>query len=149
MLALGAAIVVAYSMTLQRYALTHPGPKVPYFCIRVSPNLLWGLGIVVYTVWNGLYTASLIFAPLSLLGGIFTTLLVFNLLFAKVLLGEVLTRRKVAGCLVIFLGCTITLVASSRRANSGDALPTNTRSPHLPPALPTGLPLTVCRSPSQ
>ena len=111
-LALAAGAVVAYSMTLQRYALAYPSPKVPLLGIKWRRQRVWGVGIAVYTVGNGLYTAALIFGPLSLLGGVFTTLLAFNLFFAHTLLGEELTRRKVVGALVIFIGATLSLVGS-------------------------------------
>ena len=112
-LALAGAITVAYSMTLQRYALTlPPRQKAQLLCIRCSPNVMWTFGVLVYAAGNGLYTAALVFGPLSLLGGIFTTLLVFNLLFARALLGETLTRGKVIGCLVIFCGASLCLAGA-------------------------------------
>ena len=97
---------------MQRYALAHQGPRVRLHGLEISKGTAWGLGIFVYAVGNGIYTVSLIFGPLSLLGGCFTTLLTFNLFFAQQLLGETLTRAKVVGALTIFGGAALSLAGS-------------------------------------
>mgnify|MGYP007078109165 CR=1 FL=1 len=72
-LALAAAAVVAFSMVLQRYALSYPeGRRVPLLCTTCKPGRAWGVGVAIYTAGNLLYTAALLFGPLSLLGGVFT-----------------------------------------------------------------------------
>ena len=67
LLALGAAIVVALSMNLQRYALTQTGPRMKLLGITMKPSVAWAVGIVAYAAGNGLYTVALIFGPLSML----------------------------------------------------------------------------------
>ena len=42
--------------------------------------------------------------PLTILASVFTTLTVFNLLFARWLLKERVTRAKVLGCCLVLLG---------------------------------------------
>jgi len=112
LLAFGAAAIVAFSMFMQRYALSHPGPKVKLLNSHFSPQTVWGLGILVYSLGNALYSAALLFGPLSLLGSVFTTLLAFNLLFARTLLNESLTRSKLIGATIIFVGAVLSLAGS-------------------------------------
>lgn len=59
---------------------------------------------MLYGAANGLYSPGLLFAPLSLMGSIFTLLLIFNMFFAKHILEEVLTPPKVAGSVIIVIG---------------------------------------------
>jgi hypothetical protein len=59
----GAAAIVAFSMALQRYALTCTEPKATPLG-RLSPGALWATGIGLYAAGNGLYTASLVFGPM-------------------------------------------------------------------------------------
>ncbi|KAL3897017.1 MAG: hypothetical protein SGPRY_013142, partial [Prymnesium sp.] len=99
-LSLAAAWLVALSMSLQRYALTRCRRPARARRARVSPSTLWGCGVGVYALGNGLYSAALFFGPLSLLGGVFTTLLVFNFIFSYKFLGETITRTGALICAV-------------------------------------------------
>ena len=72
--------------------------------------------MVGYGAANGLYVASLQYGPLALLASVFTTLLVFNAIFARVLLGEALTRPKLMGCGTILAGVCFVVVGSPKDA---------------------------------
>lgn len=79
----------------------------------------WGGGVGVDALGSGLHSDALLFGPLSLLGGVFTTLLVFNLSFSYKFLGKIIVRRKVMGALVILAGSTRSLIGSP---NENDAI---------------------------
>jgi len=97
-LATAGAASLAFSMCIQRYALDPAAgeiDKVPLFGFLVPRFAVWFSGLVCYGGANGLYAASLSYGPLSLLAGVFTSLLVWNLMFARCLLREKLTPFKV------------------------------------------------------
>jgi len=101
------AMFLALAMSVQRYALTTP-PPVPCLCgSEQSQFVVWFSGLLIYWVANGLFAVALPFAPLALLGGVFTTLLVWNLVFGKFLLGETITPTKIAGACLIMVGVGI------------------------------------------
>jgi len=108
---LGAASL-ALAMSVQRYALVTP-PPVPFiFGIKVGQFTAWFSGLLIYWVANGLFAVALIFAPLALLGAIFTTLLVWNLFFGWWLLNEKITLIKALGALIIMLGVSLIGIAT-------------------------------------
>ena len=71
-----AAAGIAISMVTQRYALTYPNPKIPLPLIRVKASRCcgWFIGLIMYGAANGLWAAALNFGPLSMLGGVFMTM---------------------------------------------------------------------------
>lgn len=111
-LALAGAIGIAFSMVMQRWALSYPEDRVPLCGLRLPRLVAWFIGILVYAAANGFYAAALNFGPLSLLAGIFTTLLVFNMIFARFLLREELTPPKIAGSTLILLGVILCVIAA-------------------------------------
>jgi NADH:ubiquinone oxidoreductase subunit 6 (subunit J) len=103
---------------VQRYALDpqneiEPG-KVSVFGSHYNRNVVWFGGLILYGGANGFYAMSLLYGPLSLLAGCFTTLLIFNLIFARCMLGEQLSVLKVLGAVVILGGVIACIVASPR-----------------------------------
>ena len=94
-LAICAAACIGISMVTQRYSLASLDEFPRFFCCRLSKGKGWFIGLILYGVANGLQTASLTLGPLFLLGGVFTLLLVFNLLFARIILNESVTAPKV------------------------------------------------------
>lgn len=116
--AFGAACL-ALAMSVQRYGLTTP-PPVPFLCVfELKQFWVWFCGLLIYWVANGLFALSLIYAPLALLGAIFTTLLVWNLLFGWLLLGEKITLIKAAGALCIMIGVALIGIASPSNIPTG------------------------------
>lgn len=111
-LALFGAASLALAMVTQRYALAYSEDNVPFCGSTLPRNIVWFIGLVIYGIANGFYAFSLLFGPLSLLAGIFTTLLIFNLLFAWYLLGEKLTPPRVVGAVVIFSGVVMCIIAT-------------------------------------
>lgn len=114
LLTLGAAMLLSLSLILQRYALSHPNARIPVLCVNVPRDALWFVGLVLYGGANGLKVVALQFGPLSVLASIFTTVLVFNLILARLLLHEALTAPKVVGAIVIVGGATVASVGSCR-----------------------------------
>uniref|UniRef100_A0A7S4F4V2 Magnesium transporter n=1 Tax=Chrysotila carterae TaxID=13221 RepID=A0A7S4F4V2_CHRCT len=112
LLALCGAALLALSMVVQRYALAHPGPRVKMLCWKTTRMRAWVVGLVIYGVANGVYAAALSFGPLSVLGSLFTTLLVFNMIFARYMLGEELEPPRVIGALIILIGATCCAVST-------------------------------------
>jgi len=115
-LAVSGGALLALAMVTQRYALdprnqSVPG-KVPLFKVQYNSTGVWVFGLILYGGANGLYAMALLYGPLSLLAGCFTTLLVFNLIFARCLLGERITLPKVVGSAVILLGVVASILAA-------------------------------------
>jgi hypothetical protein len=106
-LALCGACLLALAMVTQRYALSYKSNEVPFCGLKLSRDAVWFAGLVIYGGANGFYAASLLYGPLSLLAGVFTTLLVFNMLFSWYLLGEELTPPRIAGSVVILIGVVL------------------------------------------
>merc|ERR1719471_2565089 len=100
------AACLALAMSVQRFALTTP-PPVQVFCLELGQFTVWFMGLVIYWIANGLFAVALIFAPLALLGAIFTTLLVWNLFFGWYLLDETVTLIKAVGAGVIMVGVSL------------------------------------------
>merc|ERR1719513_505441 len=80
--------------------------------MQLPQSVAWFIGLVIYWVANGLFAVALIFAPLALLGAIFTTLLVWNLFFGWWLLNEKVTVIKELGATVIMVGVSLIGVAT-------------------------------------
>ena len=115
-LALVSGVLVAYSMVVQRYALTHPdqcGGRLRFWGREVRPFFVWCAGMVIYGIGSGgTYSVAGLLIPLSLLSALFVTLLVFNLFIAKAMLGEELTPPKKAGAVVVLFGAALCSVGS-------------------------------------
>jgi len=116
LLTVAGAATLALAMVLQRYALSYPDKRVPFMGLKWPRLLLWLVGLLTYAAANGFYAAALNFGPLSLLACVFTLLLVFNLVFARLLLGEVLTPPKIVGCLAILVGVCLCVIGAARDA---------------------------------
>ena len=122
-LSLSAGTFIALSMVTQRYALAYESYRVPVFCCRLPRPAVWFLGLIIYGAANGLYAAAVLLAPLSLVASLYTLLLVFNLLFAKLILGEKLTPPKLVGSLLIIAGATASVLGQPGTF-SGEPTPT-------------------------
>lgn len=119
-----AAVIMAASMTVQRYALAYPQLRVLFpGGISLTRGQFWTVGLIIYGIANGFYTFGLNFAPLSLCGAIFATVLVFNLAASHFVLGEALTKRKCIGCLLVLGGvllCTVGAPVDSTQYSASD-----------------------------
>eukprot|EP00961_Rhodomonas_salina_P233699 3158269-Rhodomonas_salina.1 len=113
-LALCGGASLALAMVTQRYALSYPARQVPILGCALPRNFVWFIGLVIYGIANGLYAVAQLFGPLSLLAGVFTTLLIWNMLFARILLGEELTSPRIYGAVVILVGVIMCIVATPR-----------------------------------
>ena len=111
-LTLAAAALLSLSLILQRFALSYPSPRIRVLCTPLPRELVWFGGLVLYGCSNGLKVFALQFGPLAALASVFTTVLVFNLVFARCLLGERLTLPKIGGALVILVGAALAAVGS-------------------------------------
>jgi len=106
------AILLAFSMSVQRYALTTP-PPVPFlFGYKLGQFWVWCFGFLIYLVANLIFAFSLNYAPFALLGALFTTLLVWNLFFGFLILHEGVTVNKSTGALGIFVGVVFIGIAA-------------------------------------
>jgi len=105
------ACCLALAMSVQRYGLKTP-PPVPFLGFQLPQFWVWFSGLLIYWVANGLFAISLIYAPLALLGAIFTTLLVWNLLFGWLLLDETITVIKAVGAMLIMVGVALIGIAT-------------------------------------
>ncbi|KAL1514568.1 hypothetical protein AB1Y20_003662 [Prymnesium parvum] len=100
LLALVAASGIGMAMVIQRHGLIHGNCRT------------WFMGLVLYGISNGLQAASLTVGPLFLLGGVFTLLLVFNLVFARIILREEATIFKLSGAVVMIGGVAMSVNAA-------------------------------------
>ena len=124
-MALIAAAGIGISMVVQRYGLANSEARVPVLCCTATRFQAWFLGLILYGISNGLQAFSLTLGPLFLLGGVFTLLLIFNMFFAWLILGEQITRFKMAGGVMVVLGVTLSIIAapSDTKTNySGDEI---------------------------
>jgi hypothetical protein len=109
LLALFSGVFLALSMSVQRYALSFPTYQVQFLFCRLPRPVVWMLGFIFYCIANGLFAIASHYTPLTLNATLFTLLLVWNLIFAWLLLGEKLTRTRVVGAIVIVLGAAISV----------------------------------------
>lgn len=109
-LALTSGACIALSMVIQRYALCYPQYWVRMCgCCSLPRPYAWMLGFVFYIVANMLFAGSTLLGPLSLNATLFTMLLAWNLMFAKAILGEVLTRPRVVGAVIVVIGAGVSV----------------------------------------
>ena len=101
------ACLLAMSMVMQRYALSYPEPRVPFGRFRVPKCVAWLGGLVLYTMASGAKILGFNLGPMTVLASVFTSLLVFNLIFARWLLHEEITPPKVGGALLILVGACV------------------------------------------
>ena len=125
LLAFFAGAFIALSMVTQRYALAYETYKVPMLCLSLPRPVVWFLGLIIYGIANGLYAVATATAPLSLVASLFTLLLVWNLVFAKLLLGEHLTPPKLAGNGLIILGALCAVLGQPGALGATTGLPAN------------------------
>lgn len=110
----GAAALLSLALITQRYALAHAERYVSVAGIRVNKHLLWFGGLILYGIANGMKVLALQWGPLSVLSCIFTLVLVWNLVLARLLLREVLTPPKVVGALTVVIGAGLASVGACR-----------------------------------
>ena len=70
---------------------------------------------MLYTLYP-LYTLYTLY---TLLAGVFTSLVIFNMIFAHLLLGEQLTRPRIYGAIIIVIGIILSIVASPSDVETG------------------------------
>jgi len=112
LLTLAGAAALSLSLVTQRFALSYPEAYIPCCGVRLPQNLVWFGGLVLYGAANGLKVVALQWGPLSVLSCIFTTVLVFNIVLARLLLREQLTAPKVMGALIIVVGAGLASVGA-------------------------------------
>ena len=112
LLTVAGAALLALSMVTQRYALGHPQPRIPCCVCALPRDLVWFFGLVVYAAANALKIVAQPYGPWSVLSSVWSTLLVFNLVFARVLLKEAITPPKAIGSLVILAGGVLCVLGS-------------------------------------
>ena len=108
--ALLAGMLLALSMTNQRYALSYPAYRVPFLLCNLPRPAVWWTGFACYFVANMLFAFGSTLTPLSLNATLFTLLLVWNLGFARYFLGEALTKLRVIGAVVIVIGAGVSVL---------------------------------------
>ena len=53
LLTLMGAATLAFSMSIQRYALAHPKPTIPYCGLQLKKKWVWAFGLLLYAAANG------------------------------------------------------------------------------------------------
>lgn len=118
-MAVMAGALTALSMVMQHAALRHATPKMSFSfrgraLLTVHKNVFWLAGLVLYGIATGvLYSFAGLWIPLSMLAGLFLTMLAFNLFFSRLFLGEVLTKPKVAGAFTVLVGASLSALGTS------------------------------------
>lgn len=83
------------------------------------PNRTWLAGVVLFIVGNVVNFVSFSFAAQSLLSALGSIQFVSNVVFARVLLHEVATKRMLFGTLLIILGNIVVVIYSSHESSGG------------------------------
>jgi drug/metabolite transporter (DMT)-like permease len=98
-----AAFTLALAMNVQRFALS---VEDQWFENKkyLTRNRIWVIGLMIYALANLFYFVGLSFAPLSLMSALFATLLIFNAVLARYLLGERLSQSGSLGLAIILCG---------------------------------------------
>lgn len=135
-IAIFSAIFTALSMVVNRYALAHAGPqRVRYIPFIVRPWMVWICAMALYNLGaTVLATVAQLFIPLSLFACLFITLLVFNLIFARAMIGEPLACPKVVGAVIILAGAILTATAAPQGTQLQDEYRCTDRHAKDPPA---------------
>lgn len=105
-----AGSLLAFSMTVQRYALSSPATDgmVPLLCCRLGRLKAWFLGLLIYAAASGLKVLGFNLGPFTICASVFVgTLLCTNLVFGRWLLREELTVPKVLGAFLVLAGACV------------------------------------------
>ena len=111
-LTLAGAVLLALSMVVQRFALSHPKPRI----CGLPRDLVWFFGLVIYGAANACKIVAQPYGPWSVLASVWTTLLVWNLLIARLALKEQITIPKALGSLIILCGAVLCVVGTPPQA---------------------------------
>lgn len=87
--------------------------RPPWYNLRLAPNRLWLTAMVVFVVANLANFASFAFAAQSLLAALGSIQFVSNVVFARLVNKERITRQTVVGTLVIVAGCIVLVLFGS------------------------------------
>jgi len=109
---LAGAALLAFSMVMQRYALSYPADRIPVFCLHLPKDIVWFSGLIIYGAANALKIIAQPFGPWSVLSSVWTLLLVFNLILARCLLAETITRAKFVGSCVVIGGAVLCMLGT-------------------------------------
>ena len=118
------AALLALSMVVQRYALSHPSPRIRA-CGNLPRDVVWFLGLVLYGGANALKIIAMGFGAWAIMSSVWTTLLVFNLLFARLFLKEQITTPKAVGSVVIIAGGVLCVMGTPAQAGCDVAVQTS------------------------
>jgi len=91
-------------MVLQRYALSYPDYMVKFLWWKMPRWKVWSIGFAFYLFANIIFALSAALGPLTVNATLFTLLLVWNLMFASVILHEKRTAPRVCGAGLIIFG---------------------------------------------
>jgi len=117
-----AAVFVAGSMSIQRYALrAQGGERVRFLKRDAKSGHVWLIGLVGYTIGNLLQAFSLTLGPLFLIGSMFTSMLLFNVFFGWQLLGERPGFKRSIGTVCVLIG-VVAIATAPRNADQSDAV---------------------------
>ena len=99
---------VALSMCVNRYSFAHANAFRSSCGCMVHPWMWWLLGMFLYNVGAvAFYSIANLLIPLVLVACLFVTLLVINLIIARLWLREEITPPKIVGALLIVCGATM------------------------------------------
>lgn len=87
--------------------------RPPWHNLRLAPNRLWLAAMVVFIIANLANFASFAFAAQSLLAALGSIQFVSNVVFARLVNKERITRQTVIGTLVIVGGCIVLVMFGS------------------------------------
>jgi hypothetical protein len=116
-----AAFLYATGLCIQRAALTvaegSPAAGCRGVCCAKHSNINWLLGLAVYGI-GGLFlgTIALAFIPLSLTSSIFSSVLIFNAIVARIWLKEAVVFMDYVCYLIIIAGIAMTSAFAPRNA---------------------------------
>ena len=111
-------VFLALSMSVQRYALSYPTYDVFFIACRLPRPVVWCIGFAMYFCANGLFAMSSNLTPLTLNATLFTLLLVWNLIFSRIFLGEHAGAPRTFGAVLIVIGAAISVLGTPTTARN-------------------------------
>ena len=118
-LAFLSGIFIAIGMVVQRYALVCPTFMVPLGrCGRLTRPHAWTLGFALYMLGNVFMTGAHALGLLSINSTLNILLVVWNLLFARIYLGEKVTPPRMVGAALILIGAPLICLGAPTNAKN-------------------------------
>ena len=118
LLAFLSGIFIAIGMVVQRYALVCPTYIVPLGKLKLNRPHAWTMGFALYMLGNLFMTGAHALGLLSINSTLNILLVVWNMLLARIYLGEMLTPPRIIGSALILVGAPLICLGAPTNAKN-------------------------------